>query len=905
MDNGGRPDGTTDGASNPSEEDPHDNETGGHLEDDTDGAGRDGGQLEDRDNGGVGGVPGGDIGGDSNGAEDGDGDRGAGGPSEDRDSEELLLQETSSIADIDTTLRFIELLRSATLEESGMDPDDIEMLRKPAEYPLQIDDPDLLLGIKIYKACSLASEATYNSTRHAIIEHFPNCKMPTLDQVKRAVKNLSGVKPIVHHMCEKSCLAFTGPFEDLDHCPKCLSPRYTKPGSLEPRKTFSTIPLGPQIQALYCDAVSARKMKYQREKTAKVLTELRTTRGQILEYNDYISGCEYLDAVQAGLIKDNDTVLIKTSDCWIFVWIFLDLDGDCRYKKVYVTPGIVIAGPDKPKNLDSFLFLTFYHVSALQREGLRIWDADLDTVFNSDLFLLFGTADGPGLALHNGLVGHKGRRGCRLHCPITGRHKPGEPTQYLVLMLPDNYTVHGCDHADVDIRTLLGLYSSSTSTARQYRVNLNMLIQSHTNAEFKRLRLQTGICKPCILKGLPKDHTLGVIAMNTLNFMHIPALNIPKLLFLLFRGKIDCEKTDSKNTWDWAVLQGNVWKSHGAEVTDCTPYLPGSFDRPPRNPAEKISSGYKAWEFLIYIYSLGPALFYGILPEKYWKNLCLLIQGIRILLQRKITRKQLCYAHMCLIEFITHIHILAHGAPETIRIGPAANVSQWTMERTIGNLGKEIRLHSNPYQNLTQRSIYRAQMNALQAMLGQGYILLHATDGCSHELPPSEHMALSTYMCQKGIQGTIDQVVRWARLALPNGQIARSRWKELQSKETQRVFRQVKFYANSTVKVQFGEVFYYFYLTVNGHRQGLCMLSVHSPPDEDLLKLSAYTLYSCKPGGEESMTVIEINTIDSVVAVLPHLVSSIHMHPELEGCVYIAEKPGLDIARMAGFEDLD
>ena len=38
-------------------------------------------------------------------------------------------------------------------------------------------------------------------------------------------------------------------------------------------------------------------------------------------------------------------------------------------------------------------------------------------------------------------------------------------------------------------------------------------------------------------------------------------------------------------------------------------YLPGSFDCPPHNPAEKISSGYKVWKFLLYLYGLGPGVF--------------------------------------------------------------------------------------------------------------------------------------------------------------------------------------------------------------------------------------------------------------------------------------------------------
>ena len=74
---------------------------------------------------------------------------------------------------------------------------------------------------------------------------------------------------------------------------------------------------------------------------------------------------------------------------------------------------------------------------------------------------------------------------------------------------------------------------------------------------------------------------------------------------------------DDIQTWDWAVLKGDIWEDHGAAVARVTPYIPGSFDRPPHNPAEKISSGYKAQEWLGYLYGLAPALLYGILPDKY------------------------------------------------------------------------------------------------------------------------------------------------------------------------------------------------------------------------------------------------------------------------------------------------
>ena len=51
-------------------------------------------------------------------------------------------------------------------------------------------------------------------------------------------------------------------------------------------------------------------------------------------------------------------------------------------------------------------------------------------------------------------------------------------------------------------------------------------------------------------------------------------------------------------------------------------------ERPLRNIAEKLTSKYKAWEFLLYLYGLGPGLLYGIFLDIYYLNYCKLIYGI-------------------------------------------------------------------------------------------------------------------------------------------------------------------------------------------------------------------------------------------------------------------------------------
>ncbi|KAF8225224.1 hypothetical protein L208DRAFT_1067311, partial [Tricholoma matsutake] len=120
------------------------------------------------------------------------------------------------------------------------------------------------------------------------------------------------------------------------------------------------------------------------------------------------------------------------------------------------------------------------------------------------------------------------------------------------------------------------------------------------------------------------------------------------------------------------------------------------------NPAEKINLGYKAWEFLIYLFGLGPALLCSILPEKYWQNFCKLTRGIQVMYQLKLSPEQieegnclLCefhkefedlYVQQCAeqIHLLRHsIHLLMHIEPETIHAGPLGCYAQWTMETAI------------------------------------------------------------------------------------------------------------------------------------------------------------------------------------------------------------------------------
>jgi hypothetical protein len=119
----------------------------------------------------------------------------------------------------------------------------------------------------------------------------------------------------------------------------------------------------------------------------------------------------------------------------------------------------------------------------------------------------------------------------------------------------------------------------------------------------------------------------------------------------------------------------------------------------------------------------------------------------------------------------THIHFvcpcmqsLIHLPCEVVCIGPPICSSQWMLECTIGNLGKEIKQHSNPFANLSQHGIRHAWVNAFVAMipdleghksskrshgskdLNCGHILLCAQDADPHCLQECEADTLRQFL---------------------------------------------------------------------------------------------------------------------------------------------------------------
>ncbi|KAJ3575566.1 hypothetical protein NP233_g1017 [Leucocoprinus birnbaumii] len=853
------------------------------------------------------------------------------------------------------SLQFINLLRDAKLEDSGLTEEDIHLLENPHSrvLPGLDNNPWLSYALKLFVTLRNSPINLYNTIRKAAIETFPDIHFPSHSEISTLVNNVSGVTPIFHDMCRNSCLAFTGPFEGLDDCPECGVSRWKDPLAKKrvAEKQTLTLPIGSSIQALYAGQDSAAAMQYRVDRTKELFAEFAAANNSSFEtgfLDDFLSGEGYLKATQDGRIDATDTLLLfsidgaqlyrdRPSDVWIYIWVIMDLAPDKRYKKKYVIPGGIIPGPSKPKNLESFIFPGLYHIAALQNRpgNLRIYDAHQNEERSTCPKIVLATADTLGMTAICGSTGHTGARGCRKSCGQKGRRQAGKGTYYPVLKLPDRYQVVGCDFPDIDLAT------RKPPSQIHYNKSINTILSTRAGNPHRKARKEAGFSRPSIFLGV--NSPFGVPALFPLDNMHLFALNLPELFLALWCRQLDvikCRPGDDVNTWDWATLVGDAWTTHGKQVAAFRKFLPSSYERPPRNPAEKINSGYKASEFLVYFYGYLPILLPGILPQKYVTHFYKLVRAVRLFLQASITREQLQEARDLAMQFVEEyedlyvqrnpdrihlvrpcLHVFSHVADEIAKLGPLRIFAQWTMERMVGILEGNLNLHSNPFSNMQQIAIRYLSTNTLVARMpelqvenslldtkpmpswsfnaGHGYRLLHPHDrSLTFQMPSGELAAFQHYFscdCEKVF------VRRSSRLEIPQVHIARSRfWEGTNNKTTSRFVKIVQ-----GTETFFAEVLYYFQTHASFIDIGVnepdpvtvecgafAMVSLLSDPDPALLQESFNVLCVSYHEPDTALAVFPVHLIRSTVAALPYRFT--------DNYFYILEELGLDVSQWTG-----
>ncbi|KAG7090259.1 hypothetical protein E1B28_011856 [Marasmius oreades] len=273
------------------------------------------------------------------------------------------------------------------------------------------------------------------------------------------------------------------------------------------------------------------------------------------------------------------------------------------------------------------------------------------------------------------------------------------------------------------------------------------------------------------------------------------------------------------------------------------------------------------------------------------------------------------------------IHSISHIPSETTHLGPFIIFSQWVIECTIGNLGEEVKNHSSPYANLEQRGIHRCQVNALKALIpdletpentlprgamdiGDGFILLRARDCTAWVLTEKVHGAWKEFWSrQDGVLQTDltsqCKVVWWAKLRLPNGQTARSCWKE-EKKQLNHIqtSQYVKFQLNNMTRI--GEVHFYFADHIAGQTRHLAIVSLFGLPHSSLLTASKQTYITMENFRDIDVHVIEAKSIHSVVIMAS---GPCYKRTYQDGTEtnhwFMSIKPGLKIVALQGYNEVE
>ncbi|EDR05626.1 uncharacterized protein LACBIDRAFT_329489 [Laccaria bicolor S238N-H82] len=214
-------------------------------------------------------------------------------------------------------------------------------------------------------------------------------------------------------------------------------------------------------------------MHYRDKKTQEILENLDPTKNldpDDFVYDDLFSRFDILNLIKIYSFDGAQLYQSKKSDMWIGIWVVDDYSPGACYKKKHILPAVVVPGPNKRKNPDSFLFRSFYHVSALQWEnngaGLHVWDGLKEETVNSHVIVILNMADAVALTELDGCVGHHGS---------------------------------GCDHPDIDIRNL------SRPSPEIYKKQLEKVVLATDQADYEKKRKERGISKPSIISRLLRN----------------------------------------------------------------------------------------------------------------------------------------------------------------------------------------------------------------------------------------------------------------------------------------------------------------------------------------------------------------------------------------------------------------
>ena len=210
-----------------------------------------------------------------------------------------------------------------------------------------------LLDIKSH--CNLTDNAFHQ------IMTAVSCKNISLHQVKKKLKSIVQIEPILIDMCPNSCCAYTRNYKYYNECEHCHTTRFQN-GTSSPRRQMAYFSIKDRFIIQYQDPTRFEELKY------RAIYIQRQGFNSDRKIGDIFDGMRYKKLLSDGFFcDDRDIALIgsidgyqifqqKTDDCWVVLMINANICSENRIKKENLMITAIISGPKETKYFNSFMY---------------------------------------------------------------------------------------------------------------------------------------------------------------------------------------------------------------------------------------------------------------------------------------------------------------------------------------------------------------------------------------------------------------------------------------------------------------------------------------------------------------------------------------------------------------------
>ena len=774
--------------------------------------------------------------------------------------------------------------------------------------------PSEMLSLWHYIAWRKSNGTVVAYKLHAQVHQRANgVEILSLASVRNLAATLTDLKPLQIDMCPKTCMAYTGEFADLKSCSRihkgktCGEPRFknkrTPNAKNKPVAQMMCLPIVPAIRAMFANAHTSKLLRHRDKCLQKALHLLATASGA-MTYSDFGDSRVHIHHHQSlGLFKDSRDMALgistdgaqltmkKQSDTWLFIFLFLNLPPDLRYKSNHVYYPFSIPGPNPPGIVESFLWPVFEEM-AMANEGIWMWDAVDSSYFVNHAYICMALGDMLGSAKLNGMAGHSAVHGDRFSMVKAARAslQPKSKYQYYPI-LPPEAEKYNPGRLKYDLGKL------PMRTESSYWNIISQLQNASSKAQSAAITRETGISRMPLCAASPAFVHPSFFPLDP---FHLFYENCMALLWDLW--------VTMSSSSEIVHLGAEKASKFGKLVAEAMSTLPASFCGPVRDPFLKRQSQYKIYEWMAllhwYIIPIGielefpPALLQNfsdfvevvemamtISPRSEQDLIALhqLIQRFlkgfeRIYVGNDPTKVSRC--RLCIFQLI-HVpqHIEWNGS---IRIG-----SQATVERAIGEIGHKIRSKKAPFANLAN-IIYEREMIKILCLYYPSLDLTLASKPKEIYIPQSKiriskkeqkdgdefHSHVKAICQWLGIVFDAElEVRRWGKVRLPDGNLLRSRANETKGKPPSRSARYFEARKSDDLMPVFGEALAFFELLEKKQ-----LLVVYNP-----LIQCQQVLKKWRGVWSNTVEVLPVSIIQSIVGIWPTTtrIDILRKHPGL------------------------